>query len=98
MITITQTPDAVIIEGHANYAPRGQDIVCAAISALWQTLLCSLDVSAEDITERNETELHMENRNLSESAQLLIDSFFIGVEAVAKAYPDYVKVTRHGSP
>lgn len=98
MITITQTIDTITIDGHANYAPRGQDIVCAAISALWQTLLCSLDALTEDITERNETKLYMANRNLSEGAQLLTDSFFIGVEAVANAYPEYVKVTGHGSP
>ena len=29
--------------GHAEYAPKGQDIVCAAVSALMQTLAYSVD-------------------------------------------------------
>ena len=32
-------------EGHAGYAPAGQDIVCAAVSCLMQTLAYS---AAED--------------------------------------------------
>ena len=27
------------IEGHAGYAEKGKDIVCAAVSALYQTLV-----------------------------------------------------------
>ena len=30
-------------QGHAGYAPAGQDIVCAAVSALMQTLAYSVD-------------------------------------------------------
>lgn len=31
--------DCIIeIQGHANYAQKGQDIVCSAISTLYQTL------------------------------------------------------------
>jgi len=28
----------VIISGHANYAPEGEDIVCSAVSALFYAL------------------------------------------------------------
>ena len=30
-------------EGHAEYAPKGQDIVCAAVSTLMQSLAYSVD-------------------------------------------------------
>lgn len=35
-------PCAMEITGHAGYAPRGQDIVCAGISTLWGTLEAEL--------------------------------------------------------
>ena len=34
MITVRFEPNAVTVSGHAGYAQRGQDIVCAAMSAL----------------------------------------------------------------
>ncbi len=30
----------ITVQGHANYAPKGSDIVCSAISTLYQTLHC----------------------------------------------------------
>ena len=41
MIKITITDNQISVIGHAEYAPHGQDIVCAAVSNLLQTfLLC----------------------------------------------------------
>lgn len=95
MIVITRGDSSITIYGHANYAPLGQDIVCAAVSALWQTLIASLDELADYHAEYEEWPLQIEFNfeNLTENAQLLIDSFFIGVGGVAAAYPDYVTVT-----
>ena len=33
--------------------------------------------------------------DLSEPAQLLVDSLFVGLEMIAESYPDNVKVTKH---
>lgn len=85
-----------MIAGHANYAERGKDIVCAGVSALWQTLLLSLeeltDVKLEYPNEQDVAFVHYGDKDLSEDAQLLIRSFFIGVNGIAAAYPDHVKV------
>lgn len=37
MITVKITDNSIKIEGHANYAPYGSDIVCAAVSAILQS-------------------------------------------------------------
>ena len=39
------------IEGHAGYAPKGRDIVCAAVSALVYTLIngCQCRIEGESI-------------------------------------------------
>lgn len=38
-----QAPCAIEIQGHAGYAERGKDIVCAGVSALYGTLVAELD-------------------------------------------------------
>lgn len=84
-----------MIRGHANYAPLGQDIVCAAVSALWQTLIASLEeLTDDDFSYKDEAGNAniVFKKNLTETAQLLIDSFFIGVKGIAAACPDYVSV------
>ena len=46
--------DSVTLSGHAGYAPRGEDIVCAAVSALVyvQTRLLQEDEALEALTAR----------------------------------------------
>lgn len=43
-VTYNEVGDAMILraEGHAGYAEKGKDIVCAAVSVLMQTLACSV--------------------------------------------------------
>lgn len=36
------------IEGHANYGPNGQDIVCSAISSIILTALLGLEAVSEN--------------------------------------------------
>lgn len=43
MIEVTFTPKGLTVEGHAGYAPKGQDIVCAAVSALMYALIGALE-------------------------------------------------------
>ena len=46
-ITYKEIPEkgllSLLAEGHAGYAPKGQDIVCAAVSTLMQSLAYSVD-------------------------------------------------------
>ena len=98
MITVTQSPHSITITGHAGHAEHGKDIVCAGISTLVQTLIASIEALTDDSMEYHiesgKTELFFET-DLSEGAQLLIKSFFIGVSGIETAYPGYVKLTKH---
>lgn len=95
MIKIDTQPARIAVTGHANTGPPGHDICCAAVSTLLQTLEASIRQLTGDRIQS-----HMEpgdaviqwDRDLSESAKLLIDSFFIGICGVADAYPDNVKL------
>ena len=83
-------------EGHAGYAPKGQDIVCAAVSTLMQALAFSADCSEEGFAVASSSgpagtylELQMtatpENRAKFE---LVTD----GLELVAQLYPKFVMI------
>lgn len=53
MINITFRPETLEleVEGHANHAEKGKDIVCSAVSALFYTLGESLVQSLSMLTE-----------------------------------------------
>ena len=46
MIEISKSGDRIFIEGHAEYAEPGKDIVCAAISMLPQVVAVSVEALA----------------------------------------------------
>lgn len=95
MIEIQRRSDGIAISGHAHYAPRGQDIVCAAVSTLAQNLIASIEALTVDTIEYSvqSGKIDIKHGNLSEAGQLLVDSFFVGCELVANSYPDNVKLT-----
>ena len=43
MIDVSFTHQRVTVQGHAGYAPCGEDIVCAAVSALVYALIGTLE-------------------------------------------------------
>ena len=89
------------IKGHSGYAEEGSDIVCAGISALAITAenaLCQLvglspaerggeDGFLEVMLPGSMTDAQMHD------AQLLLSALHIGLENIAQAYPDYVRLT-----
>jgi uncharacterized protein YsxB (DUF464 family) len=99
LIAITYNKNSVSIKGHAGYAPIGQDIVCAGISTLVQTLIQSVeDLCTDEISYHLQPgSVEIKHGNLTKDAQLLLDSFFIGCYMIADRYPKHVQVTRHGS-
>lgn len=94
MIEVTAQQDKICITGHAGYAPPGQDIVCAGVTALTQALVKSIEGLTSDNPDYTIAPgiFKLELKDLSEESKLLIDSFFIGVCSIADAYPDYVRI------
>lgn len=99
MIVVTQLPGKIIIEGHAGYAPIGQDIVCAAVSALLQTFVASVEEMTADEIKSDITagRAVIEYKSLSEKGQLLMDSFLLGVRMITDEYSNNVKLCRRGT-
>ena len=94
MITIRRVKDSIYIDGHANYAPQGQDIVCAGVSTLVQTLIQSVEELTTDAIEysMNPGRVQIKFWSLSSESRTLVSSFFCGVRMISEAYPDNVQV------
>lgn len=94
MIAVSVRKDGITVSGHANYAEAGKDIVCAGVTALIQTLIKSIGDLTEDKIEYEispgRADIHY--RDLSDAGKLLIDSFFIGVCAIADEFPDHIRI------
>lgn len=102
MINIEYCPEKYLIRatGHAGYAPRGEDIVCAAVSTLIQTLaLCVLGythgLASEPTviigkkTEISCTPLPEREREIS----LLYWYCICGLDSLAELYPKNIGIT-----
>ena len=96
MIVITKYDNRITVKGHANYAPPGQDSVCASVSTLVQVLIKCIEDITEDKIEYSIQPgmVDMKFGNLSEKAQLLVSSFFIGAQMIADQYPNNVKIVQ----
>jgi uncharacterized protein YsxB (DUF464 family) len=94
MITIMMSTDGVKVRGHANYAPQGQDIVCAGVTALTQTLVGSLETLTGNKIKYDMSpgRVDIEIEDPDEDAQLLMDSFLVGIEMIADEFPEYIRV------
>lgn len=88
VIKVKISPKRICMEGHAGRSINGQDIVCAAVSAL----TCNLINSLQDLTDnriRADTASGLtviEWEQLSEKGKLLVDSWFLGLTAINQEY------------
>ena len=75
--------------GHANYAPKGKDIVCSAVSTLVQHTI----YNAESYIKSNEDGNYNVVFDTSDrDTYILLKSFERSIKQLAKQYPDYIKV------
>ena len=101
-VTVYQRADKSYVglraAGHAGYAPWGQDIVCAGVSALVTNLINSIErFTGEPIkTESDESRGLMQFRFLgipNESASLLMESCILGLGAIEREHRDFIRLT-----
>ena len=74
------------IDGHAGYAEKGKDIVCAAVSAL----ACALVGYVSGKVEREDGHMSFSAGKMSTRARGAFDCTYGGFEMLADAYPTHV--------
>ena len=78
-----------VSKGHAGYAEEGQDIICAAVSALIVNTVNSVETLTEDliISEAGDGYVYFSFPNgYSESTALLVKSLLLGLESIRRDY------------
>lgn len=100
MIDVQISDNKITVSGHAEHAPPGQDIVCAAVSVLVQTLAASINGLTGDKIEHDIRlgRAVIRYEDLTERSRLLVESFLVGVSGVAASYPECVKISREARP
>ena len=103
MISVTVTRDSekkirrLTLSGHSGYADRGEDVVCAAVSAIAQTALMGLQSYCGRIEyERDDKKGYLTfvvPQGKEESvAQGIVETAVIGLKDIASGYGTFVKV------
>lgn len=95
MITVEYSTYNIVRElrvaGHSGSAPKGEDLICAAVTILVRTLVAML--------QRRGT---LRSATVAEGNALIIgdkvatdgvwESFICGIELLAEQYPDYISI------
>lgn len=86
--------------GHTGSRPSGEDIVCAAVSAISITAVNALEVIAQigATPYVSDGVLHVRFRtNISQKkwakAQIILRTAWLGLSEIATMYPQYVRIS-----
>ena len=86
------------MSGHSGYADQGEDIVCAAISAISQTAVIGIvdvlgiDARCMQDDRRGRLSLTMPNGCSDERADAVLRTMVAGLEQIERQYPDFIRI------
>ena len=86
------------IKGHAGYAERGHDIICAAVSVLAQNTVNSIEQFTDDafsgeMDEKTGSLSVSFPQGIGKDSRLLLDSMVLGFQSIAEEYgKKYIKI------
>lgn len=86
------------VNGHANAAPHGQDIVCAAVATLTQTAVLGLErhLGREVSLEIGAGNLVLELNGAPDALTgAILETMLIGLREVAQISPNSVRIAEH---
>ena len=96
----------ITIEGHSGKGTKGNDIVCAGVSSLSQTLILSVSriLKIEQEIRKNSTgylsteiDIAKPGKEDLEKLKILIESFLLGVSEINREHPGtiIIDIERH---
>lgn len=105
MIHVTAIEDgrgrlsSLIAKGHAEFAVQSEDVVCAAASAILQAAYAGLQDVAKIVFEGRRLAGDLEIRipqdvREREDVAAILKTAVNALEAIARQYPEYLRVTR----
>lgn len=86
-----------VAQGHSGYAPHGEDIVCAAVSALVQTAVLGLEgltqITPGVVVEDGNLDCQISGcggDNIKVDA--ILETMLLGLQAIEADYPAFVSI------
>ena len=83
------------ISGHSDYAPEGEDIVCAAVSAMSyltaNTVIEVLKIKADVSVKDGFMSLKV-RENEAKFCEVPLKGFYLQMKELVKQYPEYIRI------
>lgn len=83
------------ITGHAGYADKGKDIVCASASSI---ILSSINLAIDFNSEVKYTDdlnkIEIINNTNDENVQKVFSNMILSLEELERQYPDNIKISK----
>ena len=94
MIKVTVSDKRIAAAGHARYAQPGQDIVCAAVSALTLSFVHALHDLTPGLARSTEDAGNVEINIMHPTSEtdLLVAAYTLGIRDIAESFPAHVKL------
>ncbi|MCX5775637.1 MAG: ribosomal-processing cysteine protease Prp [Firmicutes bacterium] len=86
---------SLLVEGHAQFAKKGEDLVCAGVSAIAIGGLNALTAPDDFEIEVNEAHVSVKaTKAITNHDEIVLQSVLIQLETVADSYPKFVKINK----
>lgn len=87
------TFNSLEVKGHAKSAPKGHDLVCAAVSAIIIGGLNNLEAPKDyDIKLEEGYSLLKANKEVSAHDAVVIETIICGLKTIAEEYGDFITI------
>ena len=86
---------SINVSGHAQYADKGQDLFCSAVSSIMFGFMNALDALNENIDIKQLTnEIKVVNKSDSGIVQNYFELVMIQLKTIEESYGDFIKLER----
>jgi uncharacterized protein YsxB (DUF464 family) len=92
MLNVYLHPNGLVVDGHAEYAEYGQDIVCASVSVLTQVIGYSICRETIANIQKSPGKLTLVINKETPESKVLFKTLKLGLREIASQYPDNIKI------
>lgn len=84
------------VKGHANSAPKGQDLICASVSSICVGILNALDEMSNGSCDLSMDEAHVSIKRIKpcDNAQIILRTMYIELLSLEESYKKFIKITK----
>ena len=89
----------ITVSGHAESAPYGEDLICAAVSSIVTGTLNAIDEMAKGscLISQNEEKTVIEVKKTDSKIPIILDVMLYQLKTLAESYSEYLEVEEETS-